>query len=55
MAEDKPKFTRRQLDEWQRKDQQKRQRAAEDARTQSPNVAAPDGCPLWLDLSDPKR
>lgn len=49
MTDDKPKFTRKQLDEWQRKDQRKRQASAE--RT-TPDDKAPDGRPLWLDKTD---
>lgn len=49
MTDDKPTFTRKQLDEWQRKDQRKRQASAE--RT-TPDDTAPVGRPLWLDKTD---
>jgi hypothetical protein len=48
MTDDKPKLSRKQLDEWQRKDQRQRQEGAENARAQSYDGEAPDGCPLWL-------
>jgi hypothetical protein len=55
MTDDQRKPTRKQLDEWRRKDQRRRQERAEEARAQSRDGEAPDGCPLWLDPSDPNR
>lgn len=52
MNEDKPHYTRQQLNEWQRKDQRKRQQSADEAIRPSAE-RAPDGCTLWLDPSEP--
>ncbi|WP_398473576.1 hypothetical protein [Tardiphaga sp.] len=55
MIDDERTLTRKQLDEWQRKDQRKRQESAEKARTQPQDGEAPDGCSLWLDSPDANR
>jgi hypothetical protein len=37
------------LNEWQRKDQRRRQDLEKKVRSRAPDEPSPPGCPLWLD------